>query len=327
MAEETKQGKKFELTMEMRMLLAFLLMGAVFLLTPLITGRLQKPEPKQASPKQAQTTQPATSTPAAAARTPAASAPKAVVGGVPVTAAAKAEDYVVETDVDRVVFSNQGGVVKSWQLKKYKDTNGKPVELVSEAAVPKAGWPMAFVFKDNAPKTDLNQALFVRKDSGDPLAIEFEYSDGAVVARKSFRFRKDMYRVQVASEVTEGGQTKPHLLAWRGGFGDRTIHNSASTQHSVYYDAANSKLVVQEAKAAKDGPVLSSGQFSFGGIEDGYFAGVFLPAAGMTLDVQTWSDSFVPPGEKDEVAHVGAAVGGGTGTNSRCLSGRRTWIR
>lgn len=312
---DTKQGKKFELTMEMRMLLAFLLMGAVFLLTPLITGPLQKKAPKAPETKQSQAPNTAAPQPAAtsaAATTPAPPALSAVK-------AATASDTIVDTDVHRVVFSNQGGVVKSWQLKKYRDNDGKPVELVNAAAAPKAGWPMSYVFQTNAPKTDLNQVLFANRDTGDPLTVEFEFSDGTVSARKTFKFARTAYRVQVVSEVTEAGQARPHLLAWRGGFGDHTIHNAAASQHSVYYSSADSKLEVKEAKAAKDGPVLASGQFSFGGLQDAYFAAVFVPPPGNGLNVQTWSDSLPPPGQKDEVAHVGAAVGSASNRNELTL--------
>ncbi|MCC7157288.1 MAG: membrane protein insertase YidC [Bryobacterales bacterium] len=302
---DTKQGKKFELTMEMRMLLAFLLMGAVFLLTPLLTGPQQKPAPKAPEAKQVPAAKPAPA-PAVAPQAASPAAPPVIAS---VKAAEKAEQYVVETGVHRVVFSNQGAVVKSWQLKSYKDNNGKLVELVNAHAAPKAGWPMSYVFRENPPKTDLNQALFVRKDTGDPLTVEFEFSDGTVTAHKTFRFTKSAYRLQVTSEVIDAGQARPHLLGWRGGFGDHSIHNAAATQHSVYYNAANSKLVIEDAKAAKDGPIVASGQFSFGGLEDSYFAAVFLPPAGSGLDVQTWSDSIAPAGEKDEVPHVGAAVG------------------
>ncbi len=49
---------------------------------------------------------------------------------------------VVETDVVRAVFSNRGGVITSWTLKKYPGADGKPVDLVP-AALP-ANQPRPF---------------------------------------------------------------------------------------------------------------------------------------------------------------------------------------
>jgi YidC/Oxa1 family membrane protein insertase len=118
-----------------------------------------------------------------------------------------------------------------------------------------------------------------------------------------------MYRSRLVSEVTEGGQSLPHLLAWRGGFGDLTAHNAVSMMHSVHYDTANAKLVVEEAKIAKDGPALVSGSFGFVGLEDAYFAAVILPEPGLTADFQTWDDIFKSPGSDDDVSHVGVAFG------------------
>jgi YidC/Oxa1 family membrane protein insertase len=102
----------------------------------------------------------------------------------------------------------------------------------------------------------------------------------------------------------------PHLLAWRGGFGDRTVANHAATERSLYFDVAASKLVQNNAKAAKDGPVSASGNYSFAGIEDAYFAAVFLPADGAQVEIRTYSDSLAEDQGGKEVAHAGAAVGG-----------------
>ena len=48
-------------------------------------------------------------------------------------AAAEAET-VVENDLYRITFTNRGGLVKSWILKKYDDDHGKPLEMVQRAA-------------------------------------------------------------------------------------------------------------------------------------------------------------------------------------------------
>ena len=77
--------------------------------------------------------------------------------------------------------------------------------------------------------------------------------------------------------MSQNGLPVPHSLQWRGGFGDETVLNAANDQHALYYDLGASKLVQNDAKTAKNGPVSANGDDSFAGLEDNYFAGVFLP--------------------------------------------------
>ena len=311
-----------EMPMETRLILAFVLMGLVlaqyFLPKP-------QPQPKQAAKQaasQAQTQGPA----AAEVQAQAASAPPATqkaakakakaVPALPVLKAELRETKVIETDVYRVEFSNEGATVRSWKLTqkrgpqyRYNDSSGQPLELTSVAGNTKAGWPFSYLFPRTQPATDLNKALFTVKQP-DPLTLEFEYSDGNVLARKTFHFEQKAYRLMITSDVAQGSQGLPHLLAWRAGFGDRTAHNEASQQHAVYFDSANNKLVVEDAKVAKNGPVTHTGSFQFAGLEDAYFAGVVLPDPGTVIDLQVWQDAYKVKPDGDEVPHVGGAVGG-----------------
>ncbi|MCC6862140.1 MAG: membrane protein insertase YidC [Bryobacterales bacterium] len=313
MAESTNPqdgGKKKELSMETRLLLAFILMGAVLFLTPYFY-RSQAPPRPPAKPAPAAVKKP--ESPAAPQEQAAAEKKKPAsdkaAPAAPV-AAQKEELLVIDTDVYRITFSNRGALARSWTLKKYKDrAKTRPLELINQAAAAKAGYPFQLVFKNRKPATNLNQALYSVKTAPDGLGLDFEFSDGKVLARKSFRFEKGSHRSQVTSEVVQNGVALPHLLAWRGGFGDMTVDNAAGSQHTVYFDAAEG-LELNSAKAGKDGPVSVSGNFAFAGIEDAYFAAVFLPGNG-SLELQTWSDSVPTEISKGaEQAFVGAAVGG-----------------
>ncbi len=44
--------------------------------------------------------------------------------------------------------------------------------------------------------------------------------------RKIFRFQKNSYLSQVSTEVTTDGKPVPHMIEWRGGFGDFTVANA-----------------------------------------------------------------------------------------------------
>ncbi len=327
MAEESNgntpkpPGGKRELSMEKRMLLAFGLMALVLFVTQYFMPKPAKPAPEkapaavasEAAPGKSAESAPTPASPAApgkqASSTPSSAAAKATQPAAAVSGS-KEELLTVDTSVYRIVFSNKGAVVRSWVLKNYKDVAGKPVELVSATAAPKAGWPFAYVFPREKPGAELNGVLFSASQP-DPLTVEFAYSDGKVSAKKWFRFEAKGYRSDLRSEVTREGRGVDHQLSWRGGFGDRTVHKESDNQKSVHYDASRQKLVEEGKGYADKGPITVAGPFHFAGIEDTFFAGVVLPKAGSQIEFVTWSDTVKTTPAAEEEAHVGVSFGGG----------------
>lgn len=299
--------------MEKRLLLAFLLMGGVLFLMPYLYKSFgpQEPPPKPAQTTATQPVEKPVPTEQAAPVAPAKPAkPKRAARGAeakpaaPRVSAEKEQTFKAETDLYKIELSNRGAVVKSWILKKYKDSAGKPLELVSEAGAKKTGYPFSLTYKDTAPEVDLNQVLWAVKPAAGGLGFDCEYSDGGVVARKTLRLQKNRYLSDFSSEVTVDGKGLAHLVEWRGGFGDAAVQNAAGVQRSVHFDPASGKLVLKTASDAKNGPVTDWGSFSFAGIEDTYFAAVFLPLKEGPTALRTSSDDV------SGAAHPGAAVGG-----------------
>ena len=101
----------------------------------------------------------------------------------------------------------------------------------------------------------------------------------------------------------------PHLFVWRGGFGDSTVPNAAASRHSIIFDIAENKLVVNNQDYAKAGPVTRSGNFAFAGLEDAYFAIVTLPQGTGATELVTINDPIPNPEGKEEPV-VGGAIGG-----------------
>src|SRR3984957_16105706 len=310
---------KKDLSMEARLLIAFVLMGLVLFLTPYIYKPATAPAPGANLPATSKTTD----VKEAATPPPVAEAPPAA----PVAAAKmpgevhsdKEETVDIDTDLYHIVFSNKGAVVKSWVLKNFKDHDGKSLDLVNPAALAKVPAPFSIEFRTQKPSADLNNALYKIDRDGNNLT--FEFSDGRVDAKKNFELAKDSYLSRVTSQVSQNGVILPHEIQWRGGFGDETINNPAAAQNALLYDPnaprsygifAN-ELQKKNAATAKNGPVTSSGQYTFAGVEDGYFAGVFLPAGPSSLELTTFSDQI--PKDGKDVPQVGAAVGG-EGLNS-----------
>jgi YidC/Oxa1 family membrane protein insertase len=101
------------------------------------------------------------------------------------------------------------------------------------------------------------------------------------------------------------------VLTWRGGFGDQTVRAPSAAVHTVHYDTGASKLITKSAKDAKNGPFSDSGNFTFGGLEDNFFAAVALPAEGNALEVRTYSDDVTLPHEEKPAAYAGVGVASG----------------
>ncbi len=290
---------------------AFLLMGAVLVLSPYFYKMVQPatpakaPKAQPAAPAAVKSPAPAAQ-PAAPAQTPAAKpvAPAAAISG------AKEELFTVETNLYRVVLSNRGAVVRSWILKKYKDGAGWPLELVNTRAAAKTGYPFALAFSDKKPSTDVNKLLFAAKPTADGLGIDYDYSDGNLSVRKTFRFARNSYLSEISGHATQGGERLGSLFTWRGGFGDAAVQSAATQQRTVHFDTAAGKLITNDYKAGKDGPLSNWGAYSFAGIEDTYFAAVFLPKGGTSFQIRTLSDTVPGPVDKTEQPHAGAEVGG-----------------
>jgi len=301
----SQPGPKPELTTETRLLIAFALMGLVLFATPYLFKSITPP-PAAKKPSATQQ-QPAAVTSPVVPEAPVESPAEVKATPAGHVAAQKEELFVVETDLYKVVFSNRGAVVQQWILKKYTDDNGKPLELVNAAAATKAGYAFQLYFEQKKPAVDLNTVLFAAKPAEDHLGVTYQYSDGALTARKTFQFQKSKYVTQVSTDVRENGAVLPHLVAWRGGFGDPA--DSATDQHVIYFDLNETKLKTHVSKDAKNGPVTAEGNYSFAGLEDKYFAAVFQPAAPGPVKVVTFGDAVVTAADPKEQPRVGAGIG------------------
>jgi YidC/Oxa1 family membrane protein insertase len=317
MAEDNKSGKK-ELTMEQRLLLAFVLMGLVLFLTPYFYKAPPAPA-KTATPTSASAVAtkalPATQTAAPQTAAAQAVASQPVPGQIEATSE---QQFEVDTDIYHITLSNRGATVRSWILKKYHDRAGKPLELLNPAGYSTVAPPFAFALKDDKVANALNYGLYVAKPSANGLGIEYEFSDGKNYAKKTFQFSQRGYLSQITTDVTVNGVPTDNLIAWRGGFGDATVLNRVTEQHAVYFDPHESglaglsqgKLYTKDAKSVKDGPVTTTGDYSFAGLDDRFFAAVFLPKDNAQTRVVTIKDDVPPAAAGKEEMRVGVEVGG-----------------
>lgn len=268
---------------------------------------------KPASPSTQEATKQQTAQQSVAQQAPAPVAP--VVSAAGSKQATAETETVVENDLFKITFTNRGGRVKSWILKKYKDERGNPLELVHVQAAEKHGWPLSFWTWDAQLKDKLNSALYVADTTGAvtaPHAITFEFADGDVNVRKTFSF-DNTYVIRVQTSVQRGGSYVTALPAWPGGFGDATAPASYAGQTIDY--AVGDKIERLKVKKISSGNVISS-PISWGGAIDQYFATIFLPdnpqqavLANLRNSLEIPKDPRKPEGDKIKVEVLGAAAG------------------
>jgi len=123
-------------------------------------------KPQQQASQQKQAAQTATAPAAAAAQAPTVAATPAETAPVAAVKAESEQTTVVENALYRITFTNRGGLVKSWVLKKYNDDSGHPLELVNAAAAQQYGYPLSLWSWDEQLREKVNGALYATSSSG-----------------------------------------------------------------------------------------------------------------------------------------------------------------
>ncbi len=229
--------------------------------------------------------------------------------------AVKEQVYSVETDLYKLSISNRGAVVKEWVLKRYLDANGDPLNLIDTADSPRAVFPMALMV-DNAPQVSalLPTALFssqspktvdLSRGGATTGRLRFQYAEGGVEVVKTLAFRSGSYEVEVNCDVSIDGRPVDYVLLWQGGFGDATLENTWAKRQLFFRG--------QEAIERLDAGDLESkqemeGRFRFLGVEDHYFAAVFLPVVPSGLHRIQLALDTGPSAEDAEAASLRAGV-------------------
>jgi len=184
--------------------------------------------------------------------------------------AGKPEELSFETPLYTATFSNVGGVLKSFKLKKYSDGEGHPLELVNQEAGSKVGWPLALVTGDKTVDEELQSAAYVAEREPEKLVLE--YASNSVHARKTFRFDPENYLFAIETTLTKDGKDIPYAVVWQGSFGDQSIPQDPARKNAVYQVDATFKKVA--LRSLKDQPQSFTSLRA--GVEDQYFAAVFL---------------------------------------------------
>ena len=265
--------------MERRLLLVFALTFLVILLfQPLL--KKYGPQPPASKPQTQAPAGPVLGAPGPNPPRPTApsrAAPRTPISPPKAAKQASSEaETTIENDLYRIRFTNRGGQVRSWILKKYDDDNGQPLDLVNAAAADKYGYPLSLWTYDESLRNKLNSVLFVTSQTGAisaPTTITFEYSDEDVSVRKTFNF-DHTYVVKAETTVSYKGNEVPAFPMWPAGFGDETSPASyAASQIEYQYNNRTERLPIKKISGGN----TIQGAFNWAGAVDQYFAAVFIP--------------------------------------------------
>lgn len=276
--------------MEKRLILAIFLSFLVLFLYQLLF--VKKPE---ISPEKEQTAQTAVTTPSStplkvSPTTPPDTSPEKIkkteLSTLEVTpvSADKEMEVAVETPLYRAIWSNRGGVLKSWQLKKYKDDEGQILDLVSPQAQEIGLYPFSLETGDAQFDQQIKEALFqpsttslsLRPGEEGELTFSYAQEDGSLVVKKLV-FNGDNYVVDIALQAIKNNTPLNPSLIW----GPSISHISPTQQKQRFGSErgvsvlAGPKVYHQKEEKLKE----NEAAFNFvtwAAYEDNYFAAIFL---------------------------------------------------
>ena len=192
------------------------------------------------------------------------------------------QEVTVETDLIRAVLSTRGGVVKSWELKRYhaQDDKTKEIQLVP-SETPGATLVPPFTFQVADPKlqqriarglyhvSTTNLRLTATKPSGE---IVFSYSDAETGARveKRLTFANGTYLVDL--RVESKGIAGPTIFSLGTNFG---IHQWE--EGFVGFIGPATFIDGNLDKATPEKEEVRSGQVMWAALQDKYFVAAALP--------------------------------------------------
>jgi YidC/Oxa1 family membrane protein insertase len=251
----------------------------------------------------------------------------------PVQAGAK-EEFRVITATHDVRFTNEGGRVTWWRLKKHMVDKDVPVDLISEPARALGILPMQIEIPDDPELTKaIAGALHIHEISeipaGDPSGsgpgkrVTFTWDDGrGLSVTKSLDVPEDGYLGRVSFDVKRDGAPIVATLIWASGLAEQAQDDTRSYGHvegqGVLHDGREvSRIPAASVESPRVYSPSAGTPLLWAGLESTYFASLILPPeGGGELAVSfTPRRPPVPPGDaKAAAAHLltaGARASGG----------------
>jgi len=194
-------------------------------------------------------------------------------------------ETVVESPNVRATFSNRGGVLTHWTLKKYLNSAGEPLDLVPQI-VHGEPRPFTLVADDAKVSASLRTGLYKASagqidNSAAPSTLVFEYTDNAGVSvRKEFSFDPaHPYTVGFNATVTQGGTPLNATIHFGPALGTGIVERSGTynppAQPIFFRDGSVTRVKASNIQKSPN----EEGVFGFAGVDDHYFLTAVLPGS------------------------------------------------
>lgn len=208
-----------------------------------------------------------------------------------------------ENNIMTVAISNRGAVVKNVFMKKYRNADGGPIDLVNH--VDGDMLPLTLVSSNAAVNNILQNAFYeVSTDSLilDPtestgrLTLHLKHDSGLEVTRE-FTFHQDSYMIDVQTTISAPAyatQNLAYMTVWGPGLGGKV---SSHTDHFVF-SGATSFVNDERIETPEDSlsqKIEYSGELAWTSFQNKYFAAALIPGDGIKSAVafKTNGDVYV----------------------------------
>jgi YidC/Oxa1 family membrane protein insertase len=202
---------------------------------------------------------------------------------VPAATETTVRKAVVDTPLYRAEFSNQGAVLTSFLLKKYKNDFDNPLEMVPQGGDVKL-YPLSLEAEDKSIAGKAATAIFaLDKESltlkgSESGTINFSYSDGRLSFHKTVTFKAESYVLGIKFDAMDGTNPLPVRILWSPGLEDFSSYKNRNDLRPTQGLVDTGEKVDRQAAKKVEGFQKVGASVRWGGLENSYFAAIFIPS-------------------------------------------------
>jgi len=213
-----------------------------------------------------------------------------------------AREITVESDLFTAVFSTRGGTLQSWTLKKYRKSGSELVSLLPENGRENLG--LDFVTRDeDTLRTGLynfacdDQGMIMATPGGTTLTFTRPFPDGRFIS-KSYTFRSGRYDFDLEVSLENMGSLvadKSYQIVAPNGLASSEVRLA----EDMYYAKAAVAAAGRVNKISKTRGVLEkeSGSIDWVGVRTKYFAYAIIPVSQKGASATTLGQEFIWQGD------------------------------
>ncbi|HRD01447.1 MAG TPA: membrane protein insertase YidC [Candidatus Saccharicenans sp.] len=303
--------------MEKRLILAIVLSFLILFLFQLI---FVKPQPAPPVPVETGTEAAAVESQPAGDKIKQAEKPasseQAAEGGEVITSE-REQEIIIDTPLYTAIWSNRGGVIKSWKSKNHlkkipskKNPEREPLDLVPETALATGIFPFSLQL-DDQDVTDLaNNSLYrvntdrLELSSDQKGQLIFEYSDGnKVKIKKQLSFDGQNFSFKTSLSVEINGRQIEPLVLWGPGIGTLSpeeMKEKFSANRGAVFLVNHKAQRLPEKKLKPLSETVRYSGLGWSAYEENYFAAIFLldPIRSQSYAFRLDHEETSPDGQK-----------------------------